>query len=129
MTWAFFAPENFGKHLIGRCHAGARVDHEQANIGHLDRTLGQAPHSPLQAGVACLFQPGGVDHVETQVTQTRHAFAQIARDAGLIINQSQPLANQPVEKHGFSHVWPPNDGKGEGHASPPDVFSRRPLHY
>ena len=52
--------QDLGKDLVGRGDAGARINHEQADIGHVDRPLGQPPHPPRQAVIVGIFQPGGI---------------------------------------------------------------------
>ena len=102
--------------IFVRCrHADARVDHEQADIGLVHGTLGQAAHPALQAVVLGHFQAGAVDHDKAQVAQPGRAFAQVAGDAGLVIDQGQALADKAVEQGRFADIGPTDDGECECH--------------
>jgi hypothetical protein len=82
---------------VHRRHANARVDHEQAHVGLGDRPLGQRPHTPRQARVGHLLQPGGVDDGEAQRAQPPGALAQVAGHPRLVVDQRQPPPDQAVE--------------------------------
>ena len=43
------------------------------------------------------------------------ALAQVARHPGLVVDQRQPPADQPVEQRRLADVRPADDGEGEGH--------------
>ena len=122
------APQDIGEDLIRGGEAHASVDQEQRDIGHIDRTLGQSPHPALQAVVSNLFQAGGVDHGEPQIEQPGIALAQIPGNTGLVIDQSQLPANQPVEQRGLAHVGSSDDGEGKGHLPLPENSKGVPLH-
>ena len=91
----------------------AGVNHEQADVRHIDCALGQAAHAALQAVVGGLFQTGRVDHGEPQGAQPRFAFTQVAGHAGLVINQRQPFSHEPVKQGGLAHIRAANDGESE----------------
>ena len=113
--------QDVGENLVRGQHARPGVDQEQAGIGHLDRALGQAAHPPFERVVGGIFEPGRVDHGKPHLPQPRLALAQIARDAGLVVDERKALADEPVEQRGFADVGAANDGEGEGHFNSPDV--------
>ncbi len=107
--------QNVGKHLVCWSHPGTGIDHEQADICHIDRAFCQTSHPTLQAVIRHVFQTCGIDHGEPQIAQTRIAFAQVARHARLVIDQSQSFANKAIEQCGLAHIRATHDSKGEGH--------------
>ena len=107
--------QDFGKDPVGGRQPGAGVDDEEADVGHVHRAFGQLAHPALQAFVGGLFQTGGVDHGEAQIAQPGLALAQVAGHAGLVVDQRQPLADEPVEQGGLAHVGASDDGEGQGH--------------
>ena len=107
--------QDVGEILVRRRDAHAGVDDEQADVGLVHGTLGQAPHPALQRIVLDHFQAGRVDHDEAQVAQARVALAQVAGDARLVIDQRQPLAHEAVEQGGLADIGPSDDGECEGH--------------
>ena len=109
--------QDLGKHHVHRSHPGAGIDHEQADIGHVHRPFRQAAHPALKAVVGRIFQPRRVDHGKAQIAQPRLALAQIARHAGLVVDQRQLLADKTVEQGGFAHIGPPHNGERETHGS------------
>jgi len=107
--------QNLGENLIHRRHPGARVDHEEADIGHLDRALGQPPHPAFKAVIGGILQPRRVDHRKAQIAQPRVALAQVAGHTGLVIDQRQALAHKAVEERGLAHIGAAHDGESERH--------------
>jgi hypothetical protein len=93
----------------------ARVDQEEARVGHLHRAFAEAAHAALQAVVGGILQPGGVDHGEAQGAQPRLALAQVAGHAGLVVDQREFPADEPVEQGRLAHVGASDDGEGEAH--------------
>ncbi len=106
-----------GDHFVERGHAGARVEHEQGDLGAFDRNLGLRAHPARQAVGVLVFPAGGVDHREVEPEQVRLAETAVARDAGLVVDQRQFLADQPVEQGRFAHIGAPdNDDLREHYA-------------
>ena len=95
--------------LVQRGDAGARIDHEQRHVGAFQRCFGLHPHPAGQAGGIFVFPPGGVDDGEFKAQQRRIAKATVTGDAGLVVNQRQLLADEPVEQSGLAHVGPSDD--------------------
>jgi hypothetical protein len=104
-----------GEMLVERRHAGAAVDHQQRDVGFLDRGLGLLAHPGFQAVVERVLEPGGVDHREIEIAEMRLADPAVAGDAGLIVDDRQLLADQAVEQGGLAHIGASDDGDGEGH--------------
>ena len=122
-----FLAQDVGKDQIGRRNPDAGVDHEQADICHIDSTFGQTAHAPLQTVVGDFFKSGGVYNCESQVGKPRRPFAQIARHTGLIIDQRQFFTDKTVEQRGFPNVGTAHNGEGEGHGTAPKTRSSLPL--
>ncbi len=60
-----------GDLLVQRGDAGARVDHEQRDIGHLDRRLRLHPHPARQRRRILILEPRRVDDGEVEAEQRR----------------------------------------------------------
>ena len=118
---AFFA-QDVGEYHVGGGHAGPSVDQEQADVCHLNRAFRQAAHTALKAVVGDILEPGRVNHREAQVKDFGIALAQVARDAGLVIDQRQFAPDEAVEQGGFAHVGAADYGQGKAHFSPPGPF-------
>ena len=86
---------NFG---IKRRKARPGIQHEQAGICHVDAALCQLPHPSGQRVVRGTFEARRIDDLKFQVTKTPRTFAQIARDAGLVIDQGEFLADKAIEQ-------------------------------
>ena len=107
--------DQVGQLAVQRGDALARVHEEQRDVRRADRALGQRAHPARQAVVGLLLEACGVDDGEAQVAQAPLALAQVAGDAGAVVHQRQPLADEAVEQGGLAHVGPPDDGEGEAH--------------
>ena len=106
--------EELGEVRVERRHAGARVDHEEAEIGRADRRFGLRAHAAGEAVRRRFVEAGGIDGGEAQVAETRLALAAVAGDAGQIVDQRQPPADQPVEQRRLADIRPADDGDAEG---------------
>jgi len=78
-------------------------------------TLGLRRHAVRQAVGRGLFEACRVDRRKGQIAEPRLAFAPIARDAGLVIDQRLPPADQPVEQGALADIRPADDRDGEVH--------------
>ena len=107
--------QDFGKDLIGGGDTDPAVDQEQTDIGHVDRTFGQTAHPALKAVVGDIFQPCRVDHGKAQIENPGVAFAQVAGDAGLVIDQRHLAPDKAVEQGGFADVGTSDNGQGKAH--------------
>ena len=94
--------------VVGR-HADARVDDEEDRVGGEDRGFRLRPRAARQRGGVAFLQAGGVDHREAQVGELGLALAPVARDAWLVVDERQLLADEPVEQSGLADVRPPDD--------------------
>ena len=90
--------------------AGARVDHEQHGVAIVQRRLGLRAHAAGQRGRVALLQARGVDNGEVEVAEARLALAPVARDAGLVVDQRELAADEPVEQRRLADVGPADDG-------------------
>jgi hypothetical protein len=122
-----FLAQNVSKGFVRRRNPHPTIDQEQAHIGHVDGALGQAAHAALKAVVGHLFQTRRVDHGKAQVEQLGIAFAQIARHAGLVIDQRQFAPHKAVEKGRFAHIGAAHDSEGKAHVLRPTITKRLPY--
>ena len=104
-----------GEGAVGRRRAGAGIDQEEDRIGLRDRRLGLRPHAAGEAFGRRLLEARGVDDGEGEIAEPRRALAAVARDAGLVVDQRQPPADQPVEQRRLADIRPADDGDGEAH--------------
>ncbi len=107
-----------GDFLVQRGDASACIDDEQGDIGIFDRRLCLHPHAAGQGLGVFVLITSGVDDGEFDAKQVRLPFPPIARDAGLVIDQRQLLADEPVEEGGLAHIGPPYNGNCGQHDSP-----------
>jgi hypothetical protein len=107
--------QDVGEDLVRRRHARTRVDQEEAGVGLRHRALGQPTHAARQALVGGILQPGGVEHREAERADPPLALAQVAGDAGLIVDEREAPADEAVEQGGLAHVGAPHDGEAETH--------------
>ena len=70
---------------------------------------------PSERFLGGLFKAGGVDDAEFEIAETRLAFATVAGDAGLVVDERQLLADQPVEQGRLADIRPPDDGDERRH--------------
>ena len=90
--------------LVHRGEPGAGIDHEQRDVRADQRSLGLCAHPPRQGRAVLIFPPGGIDQREIEPEQRRIAHPPVTRDPGLIVDQRQLLADQPVPQRRFAHV-------------------------
>ena len=107
--------QNLSKALIERHHAGARVDHEQDDVGFLDRQLGLLAHAVFEAPIGHVFVTGGVEHAEAEISDMAFGLTAVAGDAGRIIDKRNLAADEPVEQRGFADIGATDNGNGDGH--------------
>jgi hypothetical protein len=62
-----------------------------------------------------LFEAGSIDHLEFEIAQPALALAAVAGDAGAVIDQRDPPADQPIEQGRFADIGPADDRDGEAH--------------
>ncbi len=93
-----------GDLLVERGQTSASVDHEHRGIGTFQRDLGLRAHPPRQAGGVVILPPGGIDRLEGQAQHACLAKAAVARDAGLVIDQRDALADEPVEQRRLADI-------------------------
>ena len=109
------AAHEIGEGAVDRRQAGARIDQEEDRIGRGDRGFGLRPHAAGQALGRRLLEAGGVDHREGEIAEPRLALAAVAGDARPVVDQREPLADQPVEQRRLADIRPADDGDGEAH--------------
>ena len=113
------------KGLVERQDARTCVDQEQHDVGGFDRTFGEAAHARFQHFAAGGLPAGSVEQREGEIAQLCRRLADIAGDAGLVVDQRMPAPHQPVEKRRLADVGPPDDGYPGGDPRGGPVFSGR----
>ncbi len=109
------ATQQFAKGLVERRQAVFGIDHEQRQIGFLDRRFRLGTHAAFERIGAGLFETSRIDDRESQVDKLGIARPAVAGDARRIVDKRQLLANQTVEQRGLADIGAPYDGDGEVH--------------
>ena len=95
---------------VRRRHAGARVKHEEHDIRVIDRHFGLRTHARFEAVALDVVEAGRVEDAEPQVTEACFTLAAVTGDAGLVIDEGDLAADQPVEEGRLANIGPPHDG-------------------
>ena len=106
-----------GDLLVERGQALARVDQEQGDVGVAHRGLGLGAHPARQA---CAGPRPRTRRCRSPGIRGRAGCASPSRRSrvtpGPVVDQRQPLADQPVEQRRFADIGPADDGDGgKGH--------------
>ncbi len=109
------AAQRLGDDLVARRHAVARIEGEEADVRVGNRRHGLRRHARGKAAVGAFLEPRRVDQLEGQRAERRIGFAPVARDAGRVVDERQPLAREPVESVDLPTLGRPYDGDGQGH--------------
>ena len=115
--------QQLGEMAVERRQAGAGIDDEQADVGRADRGLGLRAHAAGERIRRGLVEAGGVDGGEFEPADAGLALAPVAGDARQVVDQRQPLADEPVEQRRLADIRPTDDGDAErpsagGHGHP-----------
>ena len=110
------AAQPAGNFFVQRGHANAAIDQEQGNLRTCNRRLCLHPHSAGQGVGIFILITRRIDNIEFQVEQAAFAFTAVTRDARRVIDQSEFLANQPVEQSGLADIGPTDNGYRRQHA-------------
>ena len=79
------------------------------------RRLGLRAHAAGKRGGVALLQPRRVDDGEGEVAERRLALAPVAGHAGLVVDQRELAADEPVEQRRLADVGAADDGDFGGH--------------
>ena len=109
------AAHHFGERPVGGQDADARIDDEEDDVGIADGGLGLRAHAAEERFLGGFFEAGRVDDAEFEVAETRLALAPVAGDAGLVVDERELLADQPVEQGRLADIRPPDDGDERRH--------------
>ncbi len=109
------AAQPIGEMLVERGYPGARIDDEEHDVGVGDSTVGLPAHPRRQAVVMQLLETSGVDDVKLEIGKARVPFAAVAGHPRRIVDEREPLPDQPVEEGRFSDIGPADDRGGEAH--------------
>jgi hypothetical protein len=103
-----------GHFTIRRCHPNLAIYKEEHRISLLDGSHGLGLYlldeiggSHRKNGLAAVggINPAGVHHTECSAIPGALGVDPIARSSRHIINNGQPLSNQPVEEGALAHIW------------------------
>ena len=100
---------------VERGQPGAGIDHEQHRVRIGDAHFGLCAHATRQGARVLVFPTGGIDDREFHARQLHIAESAVARDAWLVVDQRQFLADQPVEQRGFAHIGATDDDDARKH--------------
>ena len=113
------ATQPAGDLFVQRGQADTRIEYEHRRVRAFQTDFGLLAHPAGQAVGILVFPAGGVDDLELQPRDFRIAEAAVARDAGLVVDQRQPLADEPVEQRRLADIRAADDdhrGLGWGYA-------------
>jgi hypothetical protein len=99
-----------GEALVERQDTGTGVDQEQHDVGGFDGALSEAAHAGFQHLATHGLPAGRVEQREGEIAELRRRLADIAGDAGLVVDKGVTAPDQPVEHRRFADVGPPDDG-------------------
>ena len=100
---------------IERRQAGSRVDHQQRDIGLVERALGLCPHATAERLRRCLLEPRRIDQAEIEIGDAALGLAAVAGDPRRIVDQRQRPPGQPIEQRRFADIRPADDRHRETH--------------
>ncbi len=111
-----------GHHQVGLGGAGARVEHEQHQVGGHHGLLGLPGHHRLQAG-RVRFPAAGVDQGELPAAPVGVVGDPVPGHAGHVLHHRLAAAEDPVHQGGLAHVRdarrrPPPAAPASGVGSP-----------
>src|SRR5581483_4726136 len=114
------APQPFGHVCVGLAHAGARIDHENDDVGLIHGLLGLLfDHGRKVVGVVG-SDTARIDDRERSPRPFGLTVDAIARGTGHILDDGLTLADQAVEQRRLADVRPADDGYDRLHRSTPD---------
>ena len=93
-------------------HAHRRVEHEEDDVGRGDGLLRLAAHLLVQVG-ATGHPPPGVHDEEGAPAPVGFDHLPVARDAGPLLDDRLPAADDPVDERRLAHVRPADDRKAQ----------------
>jgi hypothetical protein len=117
---------------VDRRQARGHIDHEQQRGGLVDgsqRLAVDARADDLALGVG--IEAAGVDDAQAMPEVVEVAVAAIAREAGGVVHDRRPAADEAVEQRRLADVGAPDDGEqrrvgGRSRAGPPHERLRGP---
>ena len=103
------APHGRGEMAVGRRDPGACVDDEEDRVAIEKGGLGLSAHAAHERLGIAFLEPRRVDDGEGEVHEPRLALAPVARDAGLIVDESELAPNQPIEQGRLADIRAADD--------------------
>jgi hypothetical protein len=122
------AAEAHGQLAIERAGAGARVHHVENPHRLAHREIGLVLDLAGEGGVQTRVSPP-VSTTERAPRLAYRPVVAVAGEAGLVGDERDAAADQPVEEGGLPHVGGAHDGdEGSGHGREASTLLRIPLH-
>src|SRR5687768_11025547 len=94
----------------------AGIDHEQAEIGLIDRRFRLPVHATGEACGGSFIEARRVDQGEIETAERSFAQAAVARDARTIVDERQFPADQSIEQGRLADIRPADNGDLQRHA-------------
>ena len=110
------APQDPGDVDVDRIESVDRVDDEHDHVGIAGGDLGLLARAVRDrvVGVDVEVDPAGVDAGERPAAPLGQRVEPVARDAGRVLDDGQPLTDQTVEERALAHVGATDDRDGCG---------------
>ena len=100
----FRAQQHIGDVLVRGGDARADVGHQNDNVSGADGDIRLLAHEQEYFVVGRGLDAAGVDDIELSSEPFALGVKPVARDAGGILDDGQPLSAEFIEQHGFSHI-------------------------
>jgi hypothetical protein len=101
--------------VVQRRQPGVRVDHEQDEVGLLDRDARLVLDPLLDVRARLELEAAGVDEGEAAPIPLRRAVHPVARRPGHVLDDREARADEPVEERALPDVRATDDGHdGQG---------------
>ena len=104
-----------GKVIVKRGQARTGINQEKRDIAFLKGHFALLAHFTFDGIVKRLFQTSSIDNVESHMAKTRLAITAITRDARLVIDQRQLLADQTVKQGRLPDIGATDNGYFQRH--------------
>ncbi len=109
------AAQHLSKALIQRGHAGARIVHEQDDVGFANGKFGLLAHAIFEGAIGAVLVASGIEDLKAQIGNPAFRFAAVARDARRVIHQRDALTDEAVEQGRFADIGAADNSDSHGH--------------
>ena len=102
--------EHGGNLLVGGGHAGLDVAQEHNDRGVVNGDLGLRAHEGQDLVIRPGLDAAGVDQGELPALPVAFSVDAVPGDAGGVLHDGQPPADDLIEQHGLAHIGAAHDG-------------------